>query len=105
MASSSRTAGSTSLLRARSKVLARLGNERNWADFVFRRATALSALLVVITLGSMALAMAHASLPGFGEFGLGFVFGSAWDPAGGVFGALPILYCLHLVRRMRELRP
>ncbi len=81
-----------SLLRARSKVLARLGNERNWADFVFRRATALSALLVVITLGSMALAMAHASLPGFREFGLGFVFGSAWDPAGRIFGALPFVY-------------
>lgn len=93
MASSSRTvAAAGSLLRARSKVLARLGNERNWADFVFRRATALSALLVVITLGSMALAMAHASLPGFSEFGLGFVFGSAWDPAGRVFGALPFVY-------------
>lgn len=93
MAPSSRTGpGAAPLLRARSRLLARLGSERNWADFLFRRVTLLSATLVVATLGAMALAMAHASLPGFSAFGPGFLFGSTWDPAARVFGALPFIY-------------
>jgi len=83
---------SDTLLRARSKVLPYLGSERNWSDFLFRRATLLSAALVVVTLSAMALAMAYASLPAFREFGPSFAFGATWDPARRVFGALPFVY-------------
>ncbi|MDQ2642699.1 MAG: phosphate ABC transporter permease subunit PstC [Myxococcota bacterium] len=64
----------------------------NWADFLFRRLSWLCAILVVTTLGAVALTLAVASLPAFGELGPGFVFGTVWDPARRSFGALPFIY-------------
>jgi phosphate transport system permease protein len=73
-------------------VLARLGNELNWGDFWFRRATAASALLLLVVLGAIALEMALSSGQSLRAFGLGFAVGSVWDPVQRVFGALPFIY-------------
>ena len=86
------TNAATSLIRARSRWLSRLGNELNWGDFLFSRATAVSALLLMLVLGSVALEMAISSGLSFREFGLGFVVGMSWDPVQRIFGALPFIY-------------
>jgi phosphate transport system permease protein len=86
------TNAATSLIRARSKVLARLGNELNWGDFWFRRATAVSALLLLVVLGAIAVEMALSSGQSLRVFGLGFAVGTVWDPVERIFGALPFIY-------------
>jgi len=80
------------LIRARSKILTRFGREVNWGDFVFRRLTALFALLVVATLVAMTAAMLHGSAESLVRFGLGFVSSQVWDPVRDVYGALPFIY-------------
>jgi phosphate transport system permease protein len=81
-----------SLIRARSKWLTRFGREVNWGDFVFRRATALIAGLVIAALGAMAFAMVSASRESIAKFGIGFVFSSVWDPVRDIYGALPFIF-------------
>src|SRR6187431_2193550 len=80
------------LIRPRSKILTHFGHELNWGDFVFRRATALLAGLVVAALAAMAAAMLHGSAESLSKFGLGFVTSQVWDPVRDVYGALPFIY-------------
>jgi len=80
------------LIRARSKILIRFGGEVNWGDFVFHRATALLAAVVVAALAAMAFAMVHGSAESIRHFGLGFVLSSVWNPVRDVYGALPFIY-------------
>src|SRR5450432_3304242 len=81
-----------SLVRARSRMLSRIGREVNWGDFVFRRTTALVAALVIAALAAMAFAMVRASRESIATFGVGFVFSSVWDPVRDVYGALPFIF-------------
>src|SRR5450432_47128 len=81
-----------SLVRARSRMLSRIGREVNWGDFVFRRTTALVAALVIAALAAMAFAMVSASRESIAKFGVGFVFSSVWDPVRDIYGALPFIY-------------
>src|SRR5690606_9407373 len=80
------------LVRSRSKLLTQLGAEVNWGDFLFRRATALFALTIVLLIAAMAIEMTRASWESIVAFGLDFVFGSVWDPVRQVFGALPFIF-------------
>src|SRR5664279_1462047 len=81
-----------SLVRGRSRLLTRFGREVNWGDFVFHRATALVAAVVIGALAGMAFAMVRASQESIAHFGLGFVFSSVWDPVRDVYGALPFVF-------------
>src|SRR4051812_34597357 len=80
------------LIRPRSKILIRFGSELNWGDFVFRRATALLATLVIAVLAAMTIAMVYGSAESLKAFGLDFIGSQVWDPVHGVFGALPFIY-------------
>src|SRR6187431_1076942 len=80
------------LIRPRSKILTRFGREVNWGDFVFRRATALLATLMLVALAAMAAAMVYGSAESLSKFGLGFVTSQVWDPVRDVYGALPFIY-------------
>jgi len=64
----------------------------NTGDLVFRKLTALFALLGVLVLVAMALQMALASAPSLRRFGLGFLTSTAWDPVRESFGALPFVF-------------
>jgi phosphate transport system permease protein len=86
------TSDAASLVRRRSKLLARFGREVNWGDFVFRRATAFLALFVILALGAMALGMTSASKVSLAKFGPGFVLSRDWDPVHESYGALPFIY-------------
>ena len=80
------------LVRARSRILARVGSEVNWGDFLFRRVTALFALSVLVVLGAMALEMGRTSQQSLLHFGVEFVTGTLWDPVRQAFGALPFIW-------------
>jgi len=80
------------LIRGRSRILTRFGREVNWGDFVFRRATALLAALVIAALAAMAIAMVQGSAESIAKFGLGFVTSRVWDPVRDIYGALPFIY-------------
>lgn len=81
-----------SLVRPRSRILARFGKELNFGDFTFHRLTALFSALVIVVLVWMAVEMTRASKASLVEFGLGFVFSSDWDPVRDRFGALPFIW-------------
>src|SRR6478609_4320005 len=80
------------LIRPRSRILTRFGRELNWGDFVFRRVTALLAVLLLAALAAMAAAMVHGSAESLSKFGLGFITSQVWDPVRDVYGALPFIY-------------
>src|SRR6476659_3663122 len=52
------------------------GSHRSFSDRAFRSTTALAALAVGLLIV---------------EFGLGFIFGTTWDPVKGIYGALPYI--------------
>jgi phosphate transport system permease protein len=81
-----------SLVRPRSKFLARFGKERNAGDFAFRRLTALFSALLIVVLVWMAVEMTRASEASLFKFGLGFILGRDWNPVRDSFGALPFIY-------------
>jgi phosphate transport system permease protein len=63
-----------------------------FGDKVFRTlltAAATSILLIVVAIFVM---MLRSAWPTITEFGAGFLFGTEWKPAQGVFGALPFIY-------------
>jgi phosphate transport system permease protein len=80
------------LIRPRSRILTRFGREVNWGDFLFRRATAVFATLVIAALAAMAAAMVYGSAESIATFGWGFVTSQVWDPVRDVYGALPFIY-------------
>lgn len=62
------------------------------ADSVFMRATWFGALFVVVVFIGMFIALLNGSLPALRKFGFGFLTGSVWDPVGGNFAILPLIY-------------
>ncbi|MFZ0009101.1 MAG: phosphate ABC transporter permease subunit PstC [Steroidobacteraceae bacterium] len=59
---------------------------------VFRSATFVAALLVLILLGGVALLLLHGAWPAFAQFKLGFLTREVWNPVTEQFGALAAVY-------------
>ena len=60
-------------------------------DVVFRNASFLAALLVLVLLAGIMLSMIVGGWPAFREFGLGFVTSSVWDTQTDQYGAWPAI--------------
>ncbi|MBC6423636.1 MAG: phosphate ABC transporter permease subunit PstC [Hormoscilla sp. SP5CHS1] len=54
--------------------------------------TKILAFLIAAILVGIALTVAWKAMPAIGEFGLGFLFTSAWNPVEEQYGALPMIY-------------
>ena len=61
-------------------------------DAVFRGILFLSALIMLLIVGSMIVVMYSNSRHSMSEFGWGFLTGSEWNPVRREFGALPFIY-------------
>jgi phosphate transport system permease protein len=59
---------------------------------VFRSATFVAALLVLILLGGVALLLLYGAWPAFAQFKLGFLTREVWNPVTEQFGALAAVY-------------
>jgi phosphate transport system permease protein len=75
-------------IRARAKVLARLG----LGDAVFRYLTRAAALAVLGILGGVIIALIIGAIPALQAFGLNFVIEERWNPVTERFGALAPIY-------------
>jgi len=60
-------------------------------DLVFRNASFLAALLVLVLLAGIMLSMVVGGWPAFREFGLGFITSSVWDTMNDEYGAWPAI--------------
>jgi phosphate transport system permease protein len=60
-------------------------------DAVFRNASFLAALLVLVLLAGIILSMVIGGWPAFREFGLGFITSSVWDTQNDQYGAWPAI--------------
>lgn len=60
-------------------------------DLVFRNASFLAALLVLVLLAGIMLSMVIGGWPAFREFGLGFITSSVWDTQNDKYGAWPAI--------------
>jgi phosphate transport system permease protein len=60
-------------------------------DLVFRNASFLAALLVLVLLAGIMLSMVIGGWPAFREFGLGFITSSVWDTQNEQYGAWPAI--------------
>ena len=67
------------------------GSHRSFSDRAFRSTTALAALAVGLLIVAIGLLLVWNSREAFQEFGLGFIFGTTWDPVKGIYGALPYI--------------
>ncbi len=70
---------------------ATLGGAR-FGDRLFKAALTLTALAVPVLLGFLVFELWAGSREAIGEFGLGFLTSSEWDPVEGRFGALPLIF-------------
>jgi phosphate transport system permease protein len=61
-------------------------------DAVFRSATLIAALGVLILLGGVILSLIIGSLPALKTFGFGFLTNQSWNPVTEKFGAIPAIY-------------
>lgn len=61
-------------------------------DAVFRALLFLSALLLLVIVGTMIVAMWSSATLSIREIGFGFLTGRVWDPVRGEFGSLPFIY-------------
>lgn len=61
-------------------------------DQAFRWGAWITALLVLVVLGSIMITLAVGAWPVFEKFGWGFLTSREWDPVGDQFGALPAVY-------------
>jgi phosphate transport system permease protein len=59
---------------------------------MFRAATFVAALLVLVLLGGVALSLLHGAWPAFAHFKLGFLTRQIWNPVTDQFGALAAVY-------------
>jgi phosphate transport system permease protein len=60
-------------------------------DIVFRNASLLSALFVLVLLAGIMLSMVIGGWPAFRQFGLSFLSGTQWDTQADVYGAWPAI--------------
>jgi phosphate transport system permease protein len=61
-------------------------------DAIFRNATLIAALGVLILLGGVILSLVIGSLPALRTFGFGFLTSQSWNPVTEKFGAVPAIY-------------
>jgi phosphate transport system permease protein len=61
-------------------------------DTIFRGATFLAAMAVLLILGGVIALLFYGSLPAFRAFGFSFLTTSTWNPVTEKFGALPAVY-------------
>ncbi|MBX3294030.1 MAG: phosphate ABC transporter permease subunit PstC [Acidobacteria bacterium] len=61
-------------------------------DTFFRLALASCASLILLIVIGMVVVMTNNSWLSIKEFGIGFLYGTTWDPIKGQFGALPFIY-------------
>jgi phosphate transport system permease protein len=61
-------------------------------DVVFRGATMVAALVVLLLLGGVILSLVIGSLPAIRAFGFGFLTNQSWNPVTEKFGAVPAIY-------------
>lgn len=66
--------------------------ERNWGDFVFRKATSGFAALVILALLLMGYEMWLGSTASIDKFGWRFIWSHEWNPVQEEFGALVFIY-------------
>jgi phosphate transport system permease protein len=62
-----------------------------WAESAFQSIIFISALSIVMLLGAVFVSLLLHSIPSIRAFGLGFVYGTTWDPVSAQFGALPFV--------------
>jgi phosphate transport system permease protein len=67
------------------------GGRRSFSDRAFRSTTALAAWAIGLLLLAIGLLLVWNSREAFQEFGLGFIFGTTWDPVKGIYGAFPYI--------------
>jgi phosphate transport system permease protein len=65
--------------------------ERLW-ERIFRGATLVAALLVLVLLGGVAISLLHAAWPAFSRFKLAFVTREVWNPVTDEYGAASAIY-------------
>jgi phosphate transport system permease protein len=76
-----------------SRPIPRVSLERaDYGDRIFRLLLTLAALTVPILLAFLVYELWSGAALAIGEFGLGFVTSSTWDPVAEQFGALPLLF-------------
>lgn len=61
-------------------------------DKIFKIITFIFASTIILIVAGMVYMMIANSIPTISRFGLGFLTGSEWKPAGDTFGALPFIY-------------
>jgi phosphate transport system permease protein len=61
-------------------------------DVFFRVGIFVFALIIPLLLFSFFIALTVAAFPAIQRFGVGFIFGTVWDPVKEIFGALPFIY-------------
>jgi phosphate transport system permease protein len=67
------------------------GTSSRVPDRLFRGASGVFAISIVVLLVAIAALLAISSLQTWGTFGLGFLTGVNWDPVAGIYGALPFI--------------
>ena len=67
------------------------GGRRSFSDRAFRSTTALAAFAVGLLILAIGLLLVWNSREAFQTFGLGFIFGTTWDPVKDIYGALPYI--------------
>lgn len=61
-------------------------------DKVFRWMTLALSLGLILVLGSIALTVGFRAIPALQASGLGFLFGSGWNPVNDTYGVFPMIY-------------
>ena len=65
---------------------------RSYGDVLFRASLTVAAVAIPLLLGFLVYELWVGSRLAIGEFGLGFVTSSEWNPVTGRFGALPLIF-------------
>ncbi|HSF76514.1 MAG TPA: phosphate ABC transporter permease subunit PstC, partial [Microcoleus sp.] len=76
---------------AQSQSRSRSGAEKS-LDQAFIWLTRILGIGVGVILLVIALTVAYRALPAIQQYGLGFLFGSSWNPVKEEYGALPMIY-------------
>ncbi|MSQ32562.1 MAG: phosphate ABC transporter permease subunit PstC [Dehalococcoidia bacterium] len=63
----------------------------NWGDRIFYNLVRLSALFVIILSSLLVIELFHGSWEAINKFGIGFIWGTTWDPVKEEFGTLPTI--------------
>ena len=65
---------------------------QRWSDLIFRRLCFAFAASIVVLIVLLVLEIGAKAMPAFGQYGLGFIYGTTWDPNKAVYGILPEIW-------------